>query len=967
VAAEHTWRHREKRILEGAAELGWNARHVLAPFLRRQWRALVVAGASTVVVAAAEVLRPFPIKFAIDHLVEAGSASESVDVGRDDFTLLAGVAGLVLAIALMEAAGGYLMDVRLLRAGERIVHDLRIAMYAHLQRLSLGSHQQRHTGDLATRVTGDVTAVETLFSPSLGTLVSSGLALIGMTVVGLILDPVLALVAFATAALLGVIAFRERTSEERPEAGDEAALVEGRFTRVIDVVGAVGTAAVLVVGVLRVEAGALSAGGLVVMVLYARRIHRPLRSMAREWVRLSGEMARAGRVAEVLSADELLAESVSAQPDGSASGALEFDRVSFVYAAGRQALSNVSLQIPAGKRVAVVGRSGAGKSTLAALAARFYDPSAGRVLIDGVDTRDYPLPWLREQIGFVLHDPVLFTGTVAENIAWGIEASAEAIVQAAKAVGADEFILELPEEYDCELDPGATRLSGEQRQRIAMARTLLGDPAILILDEPTTGLDVESEAEVLDCLEVLMRGRTTVILSEALALARRADWVVVLDAGHVVQSGAPNDLLDQRGLFRRLTAEQGLVDKRPSRGPQVIADPDLPATRVMLDADAVAPVLARSFEGGAHLEVDVCCVRYKPGTNLVVHYEVEADGAHHEAVGMIVSGNHLARRAAKPENLALARQVGDRVAAGSPLAYDAEVGCLVQWYPLDVSLPTLALGPDRLRGLLAGAGIPVELSNEEPERLAYEPRRRAVLRIDGHVVRLYREAEFERALAGQRAAGGLGSFVTPRLEAELPYQLLTVQPLLQGHAVPSAEIAAVDAGGVLAALHASEPKGLAAFRPAEQLEAAAATAQVVGAIAPKLRPRIARLLASLADSMPEGVALVPSHGDFNARQLLIGPSGLAVTDFDEFCLAPTALDPATYAAYLVRGRPGNLEAALSALDDLALGYGERPSHLSWFLATMSLRRAAQPFRQFEKDWRSRVEEMVVAAEAAVDA
>jgi hypothetical protein len=343
------------------------------------------------------------------------------------------------------------------------------------------------------------------------------------------------------------------------------------------------------------------------------------------------------------------------------------------------------------------------------------------------------------------------------------------------------------------------------------------------------------------------------------------------------------------------------------------------------------------------------------------------NGVRHDAVGMIVSGTYLARRAAKPENVALARLVGARVAAAAPLAYDADVGCLVQWYPLDLSLPALARRPGWLRQLLAGAGLSVEVSEAEPERLAYKPRRRAVLSLDGHVVKLYRrEGEFERALAGQRAASSLSSLVAPRLEATFPDRLLTVQSLLPGRVGPDAATVAADAGAVLQLLHASHPSGLPAFGPAAQLDAAAASARLVGTIAPHLRPRLDRLLASLASSVPEGAALVPSHGDFNARQLLVGPGGLAVTDFDEFCLAPAALDPATYAAYLVRGRPGDLETALAALADVMIAYGELPPHLFWYLATMILRRAARPFRYFEPDWRPRVEQMVAAAEGALD-
>jgi ATP-binding cassette subfamily B protein len=1061
--------------------------HILGPFLRRQWRALVVAALSTVVVAAAEVLRPFPLKFVIDHLFAGGTAPESFDVGRDELWLLAGVAGLVLAIALMEAVGGYLMDVRLMRAGERIVHDLRVAIYAHLQRLSLGYHQRRHHGDLVTRVTGDVSAVGTVFSSSLGTLVSAGLTLVGMVVVGFILDPVLALVAFASAPLLAVIAFRfrrrirtlsrrqrtmegeiaslaaealssiqqvralgterheherlERKSEERLAAGYEATLVEGRFSRVIDFVGAIATAAVLVVGVFRIAAGALSPGELVVMVAYARRVYRPLRLMAREWVRLSRAMARADRVAEVLAAEEMLVDRGGTPPAEPVRGKLELDRVSFAYAGERRALTDVSLTIPAGQRLALVGRSGAGKSTLAAVIARFYDPDSGRVLLDDVDVRDLPLAWLRDQVGLVLQDPVLFTGTVAENIAWGIDATREDVVGAARAVGADAFIRELPDAYDTELDPGGTGLSGGQRQRIAIARTLLRDPAILLLDEPTTGLDAESEADVLAGLDVLMRGRTTVMIAHALALARRAERAVVLDAGRIVQDGDPETLLGEEGALRRLAVEQGLVAReppRPDRGPldstlpqarelldavrgrttdviakalgaarpaddsvsasgnaetgpgeegalrhlaaekrpvarrprrpdQGLSDARLPQARVLLDPEAIAPVLARSLDGAARLDVEVRYLRYKPGTNLVVHYDVGSNGGRLDAIGMIASGADLARRAARPENTALASLVAARLRGLVPLAYVEDVGCLVQWYPLDLSLPQLATPPRDLRRALAGAGLAVEDSDDEPARLAYKPRRRAVLSVDDHVVKLYaKESEFEEALTGQRAASTLSAIVAPRLEAALSDRLVTVQTFLEGRAVGNPASVAREAGAVLALLQASRPGGLRPFGPIAQLRAAGASARLVSAIAPELQWRLDRLFASLASSAPVHAALVPSHGDYNSRQLLMGRGGLAITDFDAFCLAPAALDPTTYAAYAVYGGADDLANALVVLDELIDGYGERPPHLSWYLATMILRRAPRPFRYFVSDWRPRVEGMVASAEAALD-
>jgi ABC-type multidrug transport system fused ATPase/permease subunit len=238
----------------------------------------------------------------------------------------------------------------------------------------------------------------------------------------------------------------------------------------------------------------------------------------------SQALARGDRIAEILASDEVLEERPNAYSGGRAVGEIQFDRVVFGYTPERISLHGVSFLVPAGQRVAIIGRSGAGKSTIAALVARFYDPQEGRVEIDGRDVRDCSLRWLRTQVGLVLQESVLFTGTIAENIAYGIsDADPEAIVEAAKAAGAHDFIMQMPDGYDAMLGQRGVGLSGGQRQRIAIARMILRNPAILVLDEPTTGLDSQSEAEVMRCLEALMRGRTTVMITHSPALTRTAD------------------------------------------------------------------------------------------------------------------------------------------------------------------------------------------------------------------------------------------------------------------------------------------------------------------------------------------------------------------------------------------------------------------------------------------------------------
>jgi ATP-binding cassette subfamily B protein len=574
---------------------------LLRPYIFAEWRALAVAALSTVAVVAAYLARPFPLAIAVDHII-GKYGSGPFELTGSDWRVLLMLAGGVLVIALVNAVGSHLADDRLENAAERIVHRLRVATYARLQRLSLAFHERHHTGDLVTRVTGDVDAVGSLFSSSLGSLASAGTLLLGMLIVSVIIDPLLALAAFAAAPALAFVAFRfrprvktlarehrgalrelaalsdeaissmravkahgaegfeeerlERKSEELQKLAREASRAEGRFSGILDTLGAFALALVIVVGVLRVAAGAITAGELIVMYTYARRIDRPLRQLARSTARASRSLARAEAIAAVLQADEAVEDRPGAYRGPRASGELELREVSFAYAPERPAVSKVSFKVPAGQRVALLGRSGAGKSTVAALMARFYDPTSGQVWIDGRDARDCAVSWLRDQFGLVLQETMLFTGTVAENIAYGLEVRPDSIVAAARAAAADEFIAQLPDGYDTQLGPRGVALSGGQRQRLAIARAVLRDPPVLILDEPTTGLDVESEDLVFAGLEGLMADRTTIIISHSVRLTTRADRAVLLADGRLVDDGEPARLLSGEGRSRRTFAEE---------------------------------------------------------------------------------------------------------------------------------------------------------------------------------------------------------------------------------------------------------------------------------------------------------------------------------------------------------------------------------------------------------------------------
>ena len=455
----------------GRGELGADSRHwrrsmaLLRPFFARNWAALAGASGATVLATAATLAQPWPLALVIDQLI--GVHDGAFELSGADVTFLALVTGLVLAIALVMAASEYFTDLWLTRAGERIVHDLRVALYIHLQRLSLAFHNRQQKGDLVTRVTGDVNAVGTLFSESLGEIVAAVLLLIGMAIVTLVLDPLLALATFAVVPLLFAVtvyygrrvkslARRQRKQEgqiaslaaetlaamqvvkafgsedyesdrvasrsaERQDLGIEAAKAEARFSGLVEIIGAVARALVLVLGVLRVAAGAISPGDLIVFVTYANKTYRPLRDIARQATKSSRALARADRVADVLAADHVLEERSGSFAAGRAAGDVALERVSFHYSPDRPALTDLSLRVPAGSRVALVGPSGAGKSTVGALVARLYDPEAGSVLIDGRDARECSLPWLRDQVGFLLQETMLFAGSVAENIEYAAE------------------------------------------------------------------------------------------------------------------------------------------------------------------------------------------------------------------------------------------------------------------------------------------------------------------------------------------------------------------------------------------------------------------------------------------------------------------------------------------------------------------------------------------------------------------
>jgi ABC-type multidrug transport system fused ATPase/permease subunit/aminoglycoside phosphotransferase (APT) family kinase protein len=982
-------------------------RRLLAPFLLHQSRTLVVAAVAAVASVVADLASPFPLKIAVDLLVARRPGQE---FGAQDVATIGLVALLVVGIAALDAVASYQVDVRLRRAGERIVDELRVATYAHLQRLSLAFHERRSTGDLVTRVTSDVGAVGDFFSESLGTLTVSALVLIGMLVIGVAIDPILAAAAFVVSPILAVVTARSRVrltraargqrahdgqiatlatealsavrvikafgsedyeharlrrvSRNRREAGLETVRLEGRYAALIDVLGAVSTTLVLVVGIARVIAGALSPGDLIVMASYSRRIYRPLRDIARQAGRISRSLARADRVGDLLAEDDILPERPDAHDGSRARGEVRLHGVVFGYDPNAPILEAVSISIPAGQRVALMGASGTGKSTLAALIARFYDPDTGAVLIDGRDARDCSLGWLRRQVGLVLADTTLFSGTVAENIAYGWATSPAAIAAAAAAAGAADFIDRLPEGYATPLGARGLGLSSGQRQRIGIARTLLRDPAILVLDEPTSGLDAESQAAVLAGLGALAAGRTTILITHSPEVARTMDRLLILEAGRIVRDGPPAEVLAANG------PEPGRPAAALGRIPlEVPDDPALPQLGALLDGPSASAILARTLglpEGAVQAAGKY--LRYKPGTSLLAHYDVQAPAGRLEATIMVAPGRDLAGRALRPETIALCRDQAAGSGGGRAVAFDPASGALVQWLPVDLWLPALSHSPARLRASLRAAGVGIDADGPPPARLAYHPRRRAVLRLDDHVVKIHASAaELDAAANSLRAAASLPGIASMGLEAVDEELLLTVQPWIEGHARPDDRAAAEAAGELLARLHAAPllPPGLPVLLPDAQLAAAGATARLATLLVPRLGPRLAQLMRALEAGKPDAGSPVVSHGDFDASQLVATAGGLSLVDLDTLCLAPAAFDAGNYIATAAARRASEPGAGAHILELFLRGYGRRPPGLAWYASAAILRRTTFPFRRFRRDWTRGVEELVGLAEAAI--
>ncbi|HSE89343.1 MAG TPA: ABC transporter ATP-binding protein [Candidatus Binatia bacterium] len=581
-------------------------------YLRPYRLTFAFALAQVIVITALELLKPWPLKIIIDNVLNGNPLAWNLMLGWSSQTLLVVACISLVLVYLLVGGLRILNDYTTIRIGQGMVSDLRRDLYSRIQRLSLSFHTRQQVGDLMYRITADTMGIQTLTMNGFFTVLSAFLLLAGMFMVMLFIDPYLTLVALVVCpALVGATQLlNNKMSSAATQARDKESLVyslvqrtlsgirviqaftkeeeeERRFVKasteslaadlrlynlqnfyyvVVDVTIAAGTATVLWFAARHVLSGELSIGEMVIFASYLASLYAPLNSIFQTYGLVQSAKVGVRRAFDILESEQSLPEGHRIFPPQRAQGDIAFEEVSFGYDASRPALKNISLHAPPGKKIAIVGPTGAGKSTLVSLLPRFYDPQSGRVTIDGIDIREFRLKSLRRQIAMVLQPPLVFPLTIRENIAYGRpDASIEEIISAARVAQVHDFVEQLPQKYETLVSEQGSTLSEGQKLRLTIARGVLLNAPILILDEPTSSVDFETEALIMDGLEQLMAGRTTFIIAHRLSTVRQADLILVLRDGEIVEQGTFAELLRSHGPFAALYRTQFALHQKETK------------------------------------------------------------------------------------------------------------------------------------------------------------------------------------------------------------------------------------------------------------------------------------------------------------------------------------------------------------------------------------------------------------------
>jgi ABC-type multidrug transport system fused ATPase/permease subunit len=571
------------------------------PHLRKHWKRFALAYLALFAAMVMNLLKPWPLKIIFDYVLlnrkmPPRILSISSVAGHDKLALLALLCVAMVAIFFLESLFTFTRKYFMADSGERAINDIRQEVFGHLQMLEPKGDR---SADLVVRLTSDVDSLKLLLTQHVQTLVNYSLTFVGVAITMFLMDWQLTLSALVVAPPLYVISLyfsirvaeltrkkrakesevaslvqetvtskevvqafareeheKKRFAEESEESLDavlERTRVSKGFERIVEVIIAVGTALVVYLGARRALAGHITPGDLIVFVSYLRDLYRPVGGLSELIVSFSSSLVGGERVAEILKTEIKVADAPDATDAPPFRGEVVFENVAFGYDPGDPVLQHLSFTARPGETIALIGSSGTGKSTILNLLLRFHDPWEGRILIDGQDIRRYTLKSLREQISVVLQEPLLFQRTIRENIAYGKpEAPFEEIVDAARAAQAHDFIVELSDGYSTPLREGGANLSGGQRQRIALARAILKNAPIFVLDEPVTGLDSATEARLSETLDQLKKGKTSFTIAHHFSTIMGADLILMIEDKRIVEQGTHGHLLTTSDRYRRL-------------------------------------------------------------------------------------------------------------------------------------------------------------------------------------------------------------------------------------------------------------------------------------------------------------------------------------------------------------------------------------------------------------------------------